>query len=70
MAMCGGEMFDFEKEAWIRNLIDTVVFFENRYEGTYEEVVAKRGNPEISDDWVWCREGKEWRSLIRDLRKL
>jgi hypothetical protein len=43
-----------------------VYFFEKRYEGNFEKVVSVKGDPEMSDDFIWAREGTEWRSLLRE----
>jgi hypothetical protein len=54
----------------VREMIRTVVFFENRYGGTFEKVVMKKGEPKTSTDWIWCREGKEWGALLKELNDL
>lgn len=51
----------------LRYLVETIGFFETRYNGKYEEVIIKKGEPKMSDDFVWAREGKEWRSLLREI---
>lgn len=44
-----------------RELIKLIDFFEERYGGAYQEVVIKKGDPFKSEDWQWCREGKDWK---------
>lgn len=51
----------------IKEIVETINFYENRYGGTYEEVVREKGDPFTSDDWQWGREGKEWNNLLKDI---
>lgn len=51
----------------IRYIVNTIDFFEKRYDGNYQQVVAKMGDPEESEDWIWTREGKEWRFLLKEI---
>jgi len=54
----------------IRYIVETISFFENRYGKTYAEVLVEKGSPDESVDWVWAREGKEWRSLLKEIGDL
>lgn len=54
----------------IRHLVETIDFFEKRYNGTYEKVVLEKGEPKMSDDFMWSREGTEWRSLLREINAI
>jgi transposase len=51
----------------MRYIVDSIDFFENRYGKPYEEVVKEKGNPENSTDWIWAREGKEWKYLLEEI---
>ncbi len=54
----------------IRYIVNTIDFFEKRYGGPFQQVVETKGNPEDSDDWIWAREGKEWRFLLKEIGDL
>jgi hypothetical protein len=54
----------------IREIINTINFFESRYGKTYDEMVKEKGDPDVSEDWVWAREGKEWRLLLEEIGDL
>lgn len=54
----------------IRYIVDTINFFENRYGKPYKEVIKDKGSPDDSDDWIWAREGKEWRLLLEEIGDL
>lgn len=54
----------------IRYLVETISFFEKRYNGTFEKVVLEKGDPKMSDDFMWSREGTEWRSLLREINAI
>ncbi|MGF7047614.1 hypothetical protein J2T13_002119 [Paenibacillus sp. DS2015] len=55
------------KVGYIRYLVETIGVFEARYDGKYETTVKEKGDPNISDDFIWAREGKEWLSLLREI---
>lgn len=59
-----------EKLNRIRYIIESINFFEKRYGKSYAEVISEKGNPDDSVDWVWAREGKEWRSLLNEIGEL
>lgn len=59
-----------EKLNRIRYVVDSINFFEKRYGKSYAEVITEKGNPDDSMDWVWAREGKEWRSLLNEIEDL
>lgn len=54
----------------IKEIVKTIAFFEDRYGGTYQEVVKKKGDPYKTDDWQWGREGKEWHSFLKEIGDL
>lgn len=54
----------------IKENVNLICFFEDRYEGTFEEVVKIKGDPYQSSDWQWCREGKEWRFHLKEIGDL
>ncbi|MEK4286649.1 hypothetical protein [Paenibacillus sp. FSL P4-0502] len=45
-----------------------ITFFEERYNGPFEVVLEDMGDPFTTDSWQWCREGKEWRSLLLEVK--
>lgn len=51
----------------IRYIVETINFYEKRYGKPFTEVILEKGDPEETLDWVWAREGKEWRSLLREI---
>jgi transcriptional regulator with XRE-family HTH domain len=53
--------FDSETEY----LNEGITYYEQRYGGSFEEVVDKNGIPEESDDWQWSRGGKEWQYYLK-----
>lgn len=61
---------DEGRVAHIRYLVDTINFFEKRYNGPFDKVVSEKGDPKMSDDFMWSREGTEWRSLLREINTL
>ncbi len=54
----------------IRFIVETINYFEKRYAKPYQEVVSEKGNPDDSEDWIWAREGKEWKSLLKEIGDL
>ncbi|MGM0714145.1 hypothetical protein ACWKW1_15495 [Brevibacillus parabrevis] len=54
----------------IRLIVETIDFYEKRYGKPYHEVVVEKGNPDDSEDWIWAREGKEWKSLLKEIGDL
>nr|WP_150959898.1 hypothetical protein [Aneurinibacillus sp. XH2] len=54
----------------IRYIIETINYFEKRYGKPYSEVIVEKGNPDDSEDWIWAREGKEWKSLLKEIKDL
>lgn len=54
----------------IRYIVNTIDFFEKRYGGAFQQIVETKGNPENSEDWIWAREGKEWRFLLKEIGDL
>lgn len=61
---------DESRIAHIRYLVETIDFFEKRYNGTFDKVVLEKGDPKMTDDFIWSREGTEWRSLLREINSL
>ncbi|MGG0936989.1 hypothetical protein ABHN11_12875 [Brevibacillus centrosporus] len=58
-------------EYYEKELIKIINFYEKRYGGAFEEVAKIKGDPSSADlDWIWCREGNEWRSCIREFTNL
>lgn len=57
-----------DKIGYMRYLVETVTYYETRYDNRkYENVVAEKGDPSMTDDIIWSREGKEWRSILREV---
>lgn len=54
----------------VKHIASTVSFYENRYGGSYQTVIKQKGDPYLTEDWMWGREGKEWHSLIKEIAKL
>ncbi|MFC5401425.1 hypothetical protein [Cohnella soli] len=53
----------------MKNLVQTVLSFEALYGGKYEEVLARLGDPQSSNDWKWARDADEWRYVIREITR-
>ncbi|XID92296.1 hypothetical protein ACF3MZ_28150 [Paenibacillaceae bacterium WGS1546] len=51
----------------IKSLVQTLMAFESKYKGTYEETVARLGDPSTSEDWKWTRDADEWRYVMKEL---
>jgi len=51
----------------IKELVNVMKAFEEKYGGKYEEVVARLGEPESSNDWQWSRDADEWRYVVKEL---
>ncbi|MFB9276890.1 hypothetical protein [Cohnella cellulosilytica] len=51
----------------MKGLVQTLLAFESKYNGTYEEAEARLGDPSSSEDWTWTRDADEWRYVIREI---
>ncbi|MEB3103973.1 hypothetical protein [Ferviditalea candida] len=54
----------------VKEIVKIINFFEERYGGTYQKVVEQKGDPYLTDDWQWGREGKEWHYLLKEIGDL
>lgn len=53
----------------VKSLVQTLVAFETKYGGKYEEVVKRLGDPNVSDDWRWARDADEWRYVMKEIAR-
>lgn len=53
----------------LKEIVRTVIFFEERYGGSYEQVMLEKGDPNTTGDWKWEREGEEWINYLVEIRK-
>jgi len=53
----------------VKNLVQILLAFENKYGGKYEEAVARLGDPYSSDDWKWRRDADEWRYVMKEIAR-
>ncbi|MFB5761608.1 hypothetical protein [Paenibacillus medicaginis] len=51
----------------VRYLVEMIKFYEERYEGLFEEVVKEKGDPSMTENFQWSREGKEWRAFLQEI---
>jgi len=51
----------------VKNLVQTLILFESKYGGKYEEAVTRLGDPQSSEDWTWTRDADEWRYVMREI---
>ncbi|BBI31313.1 hypothetical protein [Cohnella abietis] len=51
----------------MKNLVQLLLTFESKYNGKYEEVVSRIGDPNSSDDWKWTRDADEWRYVMKEI---
>lgn len=58
-----------ERLEWLRT---SILFYEQKYGGTYDTAVAKKGDPDDpalqeTNDWQWIRDAREWRYLLGEI---
>lgn len=51
----------------MKELIRILLAFEAKYEGNYEAVVARLGDPAFAKDWRWRRDADEWLYVIGEI---
>ncbi|WP_431090256.1 hypothetical protein [Paenibacillus sp. 8b26] len=51
----------------IRYSVDMINFYEERYGNSFEHVLKEKGEPSMSNDFKWSREGKEWRASLQEI---
>ncbi|WP_314588296.1 hypothetical protein [Paenibacillus terrigena] len=51
----------------MKALVKVILAFEEKYGGKYDEVVARLGDPESSQDWKWTRDADEWCYVMKEL---
>ncbi|WP_113020915.1 hypothetical protein [Paenibacillus sp. YN15] len=51
----------------MKELVKALFSFEEKYGGTYEEVISRLGDPQLTDDWTWSRDADEWRYIMKEI---